>query len=81
MSVKRIYVKHQVEFLLFSITSEVFPITRSQNRAKLISIIILLLNSVFKDPFHHFHSMFQQFNSSSSVTSTLHWIPFPLVNC
>jgi len=33
---------------------------------------------VFEDPFHHFHSMFQQFNSS--VRSTLHWIPFPFVN-
>jgi len=38
----------------------------------------LLPNSVLEDPFHHFHSMFQQFNSF--VRSTLPWIPFPLVN-
>ena len=29
-------------------------------------------------PFYHFHSMFQQFNSS--VRSALHWVPFPFVN-
>ena len=40
------------------------------------SISILLPNSVFKDPFYHFHSMFQQLNSS--IRSTLHWIPSPL---
>jgi len=35
-----------------------------------ITCINLLLNSVFEDPFHHFHSMFQQFNSSVRSTST-----------
>jgi len=44
-----------------------------------IMYINLLPNSVFKDTFHHFHSMLQQFNSS--VSSTFHWIPFPFVNC
>jgi len=34
----------------------------------------LLPNSVLRDPFHHFHSMFQQFNPS--IRSTLHWIIF-----
>jgi len=38
----------------------------------------ILPNSVFEDPLIHFHSMFQQFNSS--VRSTLHLIPFPFVN-
>ena len=35
-------------------------------------------HSVLKDPFHHFHSMFQQFNPP--IRSTLHWITFPHVN-
>ena len=48
------------------------------HKSKLHIICInLLLNSVLEDPFHDFHSMFQQFNSS--VRSTLHWIPFPFV--
>jgi len=47
------------------------------NKSKLRIIYISLLpNSVFKDTFHHFYSMFQQLNSS--VRSTLHWIPFAL---
>jgi len=37
----------------------------------------LLPNSVFEDPFHHFHTMLKQFNSS--VRSTLQCIPFPFV--
>jgi len=28
--------------------------------------------------FHHFHSMFQQFNPS--IRSTLHWVTLPFVN-
>ena len=39
------------------------------HKSKLHIIYLNLLpNSVFKDPFHHFHSMFQQ--SNSSVRST-----------
>ena len=50
----------------------------SIHKSKLHIIYIYLLpNSVFEDPFYHFHSMFQQFDSS--VRSTLHSVPFPFV--
>jgi len=42
------------------------------------STLNLLPNSVLKDPFHYFRSVFQQFNPP--IRSTLHWITFPFVN-
>ena len=49
------------------------------HKSKLLIIYISVLpNSVFEDPFHHFHSMFQQLNFS--VRSTLLSIPFPFVS-
>jgi len=45
----------------------------SFHKSKLHIICLNLLpNSVLKDPFHHFHSMFQQFNFP--IRSTLHWM-------
>ena len=46
------------------------------HKAKLHIIYVnLLLTSVFKDPFHHLPSMFQQLNPSER--SAPHWVAFP----
>ena len=47
------------------------------HKSKLYIIYLsLLLNSIFKDPFHHFPSIFRQFNPSAR--STLYWITIPV---
>jgi len=87
-SIKSFFQINKTKIELFSFSSKLLHLSYNKNdisgsftfhKSKLNIIYINLLpNSVFEDPFHHFHSMFQQFNSS--IRCTLHWITFPFVS-
>jgi len=71
---KTIFQIHKAKIELLSFSSELLNLSYNKNgingsftfhKSKLHIIYVNLLpNSVFEDPFHYFHIMFQQFSSS-----------------